>query len=236
MAQGKIDRRPTTLAEAIDALEQRDGFVAGGRTIFHIARLNLNSGKHTHLVVIEYRHPLSAESTFITLQSGNVFRAIERSSIDRREYSVELLDGGIVSLDATVTLENDAELHAVEIVPERLPYKLSPLDQKIIQAAISIAKIENAVYRSFRHGISEEDAKRIVVVDGKLIEFGEFIDRFKFIDFGKLAQVEIPSLLLLNIKGEFEKLFPTERSPSEQKISDTLTLAGFWKPKRRTKS
>ena len=228
-------RKPTTLAEAIYIVEQSYGLSERAQIVVHVRRMNLNTGQHFHLVVLEYRS-LHDESAFIPLQSGNMFRAIENLTGQRREYAADLLDGGMVSDDAVVTLQDGTTLRAVEIVPARLPYEFTPLDEKVIHAAISVAKIEGAVYRSFRHGLPEEDAKRIIDVGGKSVEFGKFVSGLKFIDFGKLAQIEIQPLLLLNIKGEFEMLFPDEKSPSEQKISDTLALSGFWKPKRRPKS
>ncbi|HAO42172.1 MAG TPA: hypothetical protein DCR53_16635, partial [Afipia sp.] len=103
------------------------------------------------------------------------------------------------------------------------------MDEKIIHAGIAAAKIEGAVYRSFRQGLSEEDAKRTMVVGDEFfefIEFGEFIEDFKFIDFGKLAQVEKRPLRLKHIQREFINLFPTAEIPSEQKVSDTLASAG----------
>lgn len=229
-------RIPTTIAEAIHTVEKKHVLSQRANIVMHVGRMNLNAGKHLHLVVLDYKPSPSNESTFIPLQSGNTFRAIEDLTGQRREYPIELLDGGLVSHDAVVTLQDGTTLRAVEVVRGRLPYKFTPMDEKIIHAAISVAKIESAVYRSFRQGLPEEDAKRIMAVGDELIEFGEFIDGFKFIDFSKLAQVEKPVLLLLNIKGKFEELFPLEKSPSEQKISNTLASAGFWKPKRRPKS
>lgn len=235
MPRNDPTRKPTTLADAIYIAEQSHVLSERAQILVHVRRMNLNSGKHLHLVVLELTSSLPDESAFIPLQSGNTFLAIDNLTGRRREYAAELLDGAKVS-NAVVTLLDGTKLRAVEIAPNRLPYELSPKDEKIIYAAISVAKIEGAVYRSFRHGLSEEDAKRIIYVESKSVEFGEFVDRLKFIDFGKLAQIEIQPLLLLNIRGEFAKLFPDEKSPSEQKISDTLSLAGFWKPKRRPKS
>lgn len=238
MTRNDPSRKPTTVAEAIHIVEQKHGLSQRAKIVMHVGRMTLNAGKHFHLVVLEYKRSLSDNSAVIPLRSGNVFRAIENVSDKRREYPVQLLDGSMVSHDAIVTLQDDTTLRAVEIVPVRLPYEFTPLDEKIIHAAISAAKIEGDVYRSFRQGLPEEDAKRTMVKGAEFfefIEFGEFIDGFKFIDFGKLAEVEKPRLKLKHVQREFIKLFPTAEIPSEQKISDTLALVGLWNPKRRPK-
>ena len=232
-------RKPTTFAKAIHVVEQSHGLSEGAQIVVHVGRMNMNAGKHLHLVVLDYKPSLFDESIFIPLQSGNTFRAIDNLTGQRDEYAVELLNGGMVSHNAVVTLQDGTTLRAVEILPVRLPYEFTPMDEKIIHAGIAAAKIEGAVYRSFRQGLSEEDAKRTMVVGDEFfefIEFGEFIEDFKFIDFGKLAQVEKRPLRLKHIQREFINLFPTAEIPSEQKVSDTLASAGFWKPKRRPKS
>jgi hypothetical protein len=239
MTRNNPIRKPTTLAEAIHIVERSPGLSERAQIVMHVGRMNLNAGKHLHLVVLDYKLSPSAESTFIPLQSGNTFRAIEDITSQRREYPIEVLDGGTVSHDAVVTLQDGTTLRAVEIIPGRLPYQFTPLDEKIIHAAISVAQIEGSAYRSFREGLPEEDTKRTVVTGAEFfefIEFGEFVDGFKFIDFGKLAQVEKPRLKLKHIQREFIKLFPAAEIPSEQKISDTLALVGLWNPKRRPKS
>lgn len=232
-------RKPTTLAEAIHVVEKSHGLSERAQIVVHVGRMNLNAGKHLHLVLLDYKLSLSDESTFIPLQSGNTFRAIENLTGQRREYAVDLLDGGMVSHDAVITLQDGTTLRSVEIIPGRLPYEFTPLDEKIIHAAISVAQIEGAAYRSFREGLSEEDAKRTVVTGAEFfefVEFGEFIDGFKFIDFGKLAEVEKPRLKLKHVQRKFIEIFPAAAIPSEQKISDTLALVGLWNPKRRPKS
>lgn len=221
MAVIEHTRKPTTLAEAIDILETSKDFQKGGEGTIHVGRLGLSSGKHFHVIVLRYR--ISTSQTIeVPFQSANWFMAIERLSTKLQQYPIELLHGAVIGMDATATLTDSRELRAIKVTPERLPYHLSTLDEKIIRAAISAAGLDNAVYRSLRHGVPKEHI--------------EYVPDLKSLDFNALAQAQQAKFPLKATERSFAKLFPTEKIPSLQKIANTLALVGLRIPKSRSKS
>lgn len=216
----KRSHKPTTLAEAMYILEASENFREGGEGSVHIGRVDLSSGKHFHIVVLKYHVP-TGQTIEVPLHSANFFMGIERSGTERQQYPIELLHGALIGADAAATLLDRRELRAVEIIPERLPYELSALDEKIIHAAINAAKLDNTVYRSLQHGAPEEHI--------------DYVPDLRFIDFNALAQARQAKFPLKAIAKSFAKLFPLEKVPSLQKIADTLALVGLRIPKSRGK-
>jgi hypothetical protein len=139
---------------------------------------------------------------------------------------MELLDGAIVGPQG-VDLASGDRIRAVELVPARLPYELSELDETIVHLAISMVPgAEDRCYRDLGEDLSVSER------DG--------IPSLRFLDFSKLSErsgraaLDIPYLKVIG--GKFEQLYPDRKTPSEQKIADALEKAGIRAPRRRPKA
>ncbi|XIA67050.1 hypothetical protein ACFIOY_15275 [Bradyrhizobium sp. TZ2] len=215
----------TTIADALDVLEAETNFKPDDRAIVWLQPLQLQT-EVVWLVSVVFECPTQDIGFVVPLRTAKAFFAIDQNTSQKRPFEMELLDGAIVGPEG-IDLASGNRVRAVEIVPARLPYELSELDEAIIHLTISmIPGAEDRCYRDLRDDLTVEERKGIPCL--------------RFIDFSKLSEgpnrpaLDVPYLKV--IRGRFEQLHPDSTTPSEQKIADALEKAGIRAPLRRPKA
>src|SRR6266850_1285845 len=212
----------TTIADALDVLEVDTNFRPGDCTIIWLQPLQLQT-EVVWLVSVVFELPAQDIGFVVPLRTAKAFFAIDQDTSQKRLFEMELLDGAIVGSKG-VDLVSGNRIRAVEIVPARLPYELSELDEAIIHLTISLIPVaEDRCYRDLRDDLAVEER--------------EGISCLRFLDFSKLSEgpnrpaLDVPYLKV--IRGKLEQLYPDRTTPSEKKIADALEKVGIRTAQRR---
>jgi hypothetical protein len=194
--EGRDRRR--TVADALDVVGQELGLNEITRAEIRLAALPLLR-----------REPIAAvQVLFPTLQwrvslpAATRFQGSDGTSVQLLE--ITRLEGAKVNSDGAVLLMDGTRLRAVEVVPARLPHKVSTLEMRILRHLIEQTHSDHC-YRSMRDGLPEHMQR--------------MTPDLRAIDYARLASIQAPPLKV--IRGYIEDHEP-ELRVSNQKISDTL--------------
>jgi hypothetical protein len=204
-----------TVADAIDVVRQVLGLNEIPRGQFEIGPLQLPSSKWTALVNVVFPDL----SCVVSLPTAARFRARKGLSSQQTELEISQLDHAEVCSDGSVLLLNGTRLRAVEVVPTRLPYEPSTLEERILRHLISLTSAESDCYRSIREGLPEHLQYQV--------------PDFRTLDYSRVRKIQAP--LLKVIRGHIEDNDPDLKA-SNQKIADALATFGVRVPKRRLRT
>jgi hypothetical protein len=154
----------------------------------------------------------------VSLPTSARFRARTRSSSRRMELEISRLDGAEVYSDSSILLVDGTRLHAVEVVPTRLPYKPSELDERILRHVISLTRADYC-YRSIREGLPEH--------------LQHEVSDLRALDYSRVRTIQAPALKV--IRAFIEDHDPGLRV-STQKIADALAKYGIRVPRPRPRA
>jgi hypothetical protein len=207
-----------TVADALEILRSKVGFDEDNRAQARIGWLKLPSTEAIGLVQVVFDAPGDDTVWVVSLPSSREFHARRPNSSQHSRFDIAGLDGAVIDSAGTVQLTGGASLHAVEIIPAKLPYTPSELDNLIVHR--TIAFIPEARERCFRR-----------LRDSVPARFRTMVPDLRFLDCSKLFGLEIPSLE--SIAAYMIESNPTGRHPSQQKIADALRKFGARVPKPR---
>jgi hypothetical protein len=109
-------------------------------------------------------------------------------------------------------------LRGVEVIPTRLPYNPSQLDERILHHVIVLTESYHC-YRSSWEGLPED--------------FQQRAPDLRRLDYGRVGAIQAPPLKV--IRAYIEDNDPGLRI-SKQKIADTLAMCGVRIPRRRPRA
>ena len=219
--------RCLTIADAIDVLVNEAGFGATDTATVHIGHLQLPCGTIVGLGMVVFEQPASTKTFYVKMATATGFTAIVARANQREHFAIEQLDEACIRESGQVTLRDGTLVRGVEVVPAKLPYELSELDQKIIHATLSeIPGAHQRCYRDLLEGLPAEH--RGILPPLLVLDFSTFRDESN----RPCLRVPSPKVIARN----FAKLFPTLDVPSATKITDTLATAGIRLTRHRRRS
>jgi hypothetical protein len=198
-----------TVADAIAVLEQSAAFGSDDTATIQVGRLQLPSGEVAGLVQVIFDLPCSEQSYVVSLPSSTHFYSRRSNSAPQE---VELLHQALVDSRAEVVLATGTSLHAVELVPARLPVEPTELDYRIVYATIAFTGGRQTGCRKLRDEPSLQD-----VIDQ--------IPDLQFLDLLRVQNLPIPSLD--SIAAYLRQTGPDLPVPSNEKIASALLNFGL---------
>jgi hypothetical protein len=215
LGQGEWKKR-RTVADAIEVLHKDAGFEGHDLAQIRLGPIRLPSGDIVSLTGIFFESAVHHKTFIVWLPTAVKFRAILRGQSVVDQFDIDRLQQATLDGAGNVALHDGTLMRAVDIIPARLPYKLSDLDCIIVSATISAIGAQDQCSYS---------------TEGLFSEHPDDDPCTGFVDCGKLAGLPIPELKV--IKGFIEDRAPGLGSLSEQKISDTLRNFGMRIPVAR---
>jgi hypothetical protein len=209
-----------TVADALDVLRTEVGFADSDHAQFRIGLGNLPPVQRVGLVQILFDHRSNAKTYVVSLPTARYFRAWHPSFSRFRRFEIAVLDGAEIHSIGQVHLTNGQTLHAVEVIPARLPLKPTPLDWCIVHDTIALINAQQGCYRSLKDELPAEQQ--------------DIIPDLQFLDCSKLSGLNIPSLR--EIASYIGDKHPSVERPSEQKIADALCKFRVRSPKPRARA
>jgi hypothetical protein len=191
-----------TLADAIDVLHNDASFEGGDRAEIRLGPMRLPSGDIVSLVGIFFESAVHQKTFIVWLPTAVSFRAILQDDSIIARFDIGRLEEATFDETGNVELREGTLMRDVEIIPSRLPYKLSGLDCVIISLTIS--------------KIGAQD-KCSYSTEGLFSEHPDDDPYIGFIDCRKLAGLRVPGLKV--IKGYIEDREPRLATLSAEKIS-----------------
>lgn len=189
-----------SVADALEALRQTQKLPQGHGAQILTIPIGLPTGQATFIVLI-VAQPLASEPAWgVALPSSNSFTARDPSR-NLVTFEITRLDRAWIDVEATVKLLDGSRLRAVNVVPTRLSYELTPLQKRIVYWTIKFIDAEARCYR----GAPSPD--------------------LGFLDYGKLHGLKLPSLKAIAryIGDQDSKL----RAISHQTIANALAACGL---------
>jgi len=203
-----------TVADALDVVRRVLGLEHPPRGQMKVGLLGLPCGNRTGLVDVIFPDL----ECIVSLPTSARFRALSGTSSEHQEFEISRVDGAEVDSDGSVRLADGARLRAVEVVPTRLPYKPSQLDERILRHVISLTRASDC-YRSIREGLPEHLQHQV--------------PDLRALDYSRVRTIQAPPLKV--IQGYIEDNDP-ECKPSIQKIADALAAFGVRVPRPRPRT
>ena len=220
LSQADRDRR-RTVSDALNVLARDAGFGSADTAEIRVGFLQLPSSEVVGLTNVYFDNRSTGKTVVVSLATAADFWAICQGEADARRFPILELDGASANNDSIVRLLDGTVLRAVEVVPAKLPRNPSELDWKIIHHVISIVKVENQCYRSFR-----EHAKPACADVPE-----EMIPEDRIIDCSALQIGNLPSLKYL--KQQIGRRDRSLKNVSHQTIADALRDFGMRIPASR---
>jgi hypothetical protein len=207
-------KKRRTVADAIEVLHREVGFEGDDRAQIRLGPMRLPSGGIVSLAGIFFESAVHQKTFIVWLPTAVKFRAVSQgqSIID----DIGRLEEATLDDAGNVDLCDGPRMRAVEIIPARLPYKLSDLDCIILSLTISKIRAQDQCSYS---------------TEGLFSEHPDDDPSIGFIDCSKLAGLGVPELKV--IKGYIEDREPRLKSLSEQTISNALRKFGMRIPVAR---
>jgi hypothetical protein len=202
------------VADALDVVRCVLGLKDPPRGQMRVGLLGLPSGNWTALVDVIFPDL----GCIVSLPTAARFRALSGTSSEHQEFEISRLDRAEVDSDGSVRLAGGAQLRAVEVVPTRLPYKPSQLEERILRHVISLTRADYC-YRSIREGLPEHLQHQA--------------PDLRALDYSRVRTIQAP--LLKVIQGYIEDNDPGCKA-STQKIADALAAFGIRVPRSRPRT
>jgi hypothetical protein len=203
-----------TVADALEVVRQTLGLneIAPGE--IRTVPLQLPSGECSTAVLVVF----ADLGCHVSLPPAARFRALSETSSQPEIFEISGLDHAEVCSDGSVLLVDGTPLRAVEVIPTRMPYELSKLEQRILQHVITLTKSYDC-YRSLREGLPEH--------------FQHMVADLRALDYSRVRTIQAPPLKV--IRAFIEDHDP-ELKVSNQKIADALAKCGVRVPRRRPRT
>jgi len=210
--EGQASRR--TIADALDVARQRLGLneIAPGE--IRIVPLQLPSGECATVVIVVF----ADLGCHVSLPPAARFTALSGISSQPEIFEISALDHAEVCSDGSVLLVDGTRLRAVEVMPTRMPYELSKLEQRILHHVITLTD-SYYCYRSLREGLPEHLQHQV--------------PDLRALDYSRLHMIQAPPLKVIQA---FIEDHDPELKVSNQKIADALAKCGVRVPRRRPRS
>jgi hypothetical protein len=215
LGEGEWKKR-RTVADAIEVLHKDVGFEGDDRAQIRLGPMRLPSGDIVSLTGIFFESAVHQKTFIVWLPTAVKFRAILQGQSVIDQFDIDRLQEATLDDAGNVELRDGTSMRAVEIIPARLPYKLSGLDCIIISLTIS--------------KIGAQD-KCSYSTEGLFSEHPDDDPYIGFIDCSKLAGLRVPELKV--IKGYIEDRKSELATLSEQTISNALRKFGMRIPVAR---
>src|SRR6202163_523068 len=138
-----------TLADAIDVFRQHADFGEDDSLKIQVGGLRLPSGNVVGLIQIAF--DCESVDHWVSLPSSVKFRARRPNSSDLTSFDIFDLDGATADSDGNVSTAGGVRLRSIEVIPARLPYQISDLDQFIVFRTIQL-HADGKCFRSLREG------------------------------------------------------------------------------------
>jgi hypothetical protein len=209
-------KKRRTVADAIEVLHKDVGFEGGDRARIRLGRMRLPSGDIVSLTGVFFESAVHQKTFIVWLPTAVKFRAIFQDQSVIHQFDIGRLEEASLDEAGNVELRDGTLMRAVEIIPARLPYKLSALECIIVSLTISKINAQDKCSYS---------------TEGMFSEHPDDDPYIGLIDCAKLAGLGVPELKV--IKGYIEDREPRLKSPSEQAISNTLRKFGMRIPVAR---
>ena len=218
------DERPKrrTVADALAVLQSLPAFSDRAKLRLAVHPLRLPSGKIVGLVDLEYH--AGDDLVFVaSLATSTKFHAARQAASQREEFDIFRLDKASAEAgNASVTLADGTSLRSVEVIPARLPYRPSELEQRIIYRFVEMRGAQDRCFPRLS--------------DRTPPAFRKFVpEHICALDCQALAQLEPP---LLKVFASYLMDHDSELSSlSSQKLADALANFGVRpiKPRPRKK-
>jgi hypothetical protein len=140
---GDSDRsKRRTIADALEILRTKADFGQDDVAEVRLGWLRLPSREVVALVCIGFESRRHQKTFLVSLPSAVSFRGKFQGNAASQAFEIDRLEGAKIDGRGHVLLSNGDQLGAVEVRPALLPYKLTPLDWKIIRQTIAILGIE----------------------------------------------------------------------------------------------
>jgi len=212
-----------TVADALSLLASCAGFGDDDAAEIRVMLMALAAGKDVGAIAVVFEVPGSDTGYSVPLPTAEYFTAYGSNGLRIRE-PVKLLNQARVDATGRVHLANGELLRGVEVKPARLPVEPTELDWRIVGVALSCCRTSEApspnerenerrvlekCYRPLRHAIPAKYAAEV-----------HMIPDVSLLDCSALKDLQVPSLEA--IAASYRQIYPQMRSPSRQKIADTL--------------
>jgi hypothetical protein len=201
-----------TVADALEVVHQTLGLNEIAPDEIRIVPLQLPSGECATVVLVVF----ADLGCHVSLPPAARFRALSGTSSQPEIFEISALDHA--DSDGSVLLVDGTRLRAVEVIPTRMPYELSKLEQQILQRVITLTESYDC-YRSLREGLPEH--------------FQHMVPDLHALDYSRVRMIQAPPLKV--IRAFIEDHDP-ELKVSNQKIADALAKCGVRVPRRRPRS
>jgi hypothetical protein len=203
-----------TVADALDVVRCVLGLENPPRGQMKVGLLGLPSGNWTALIDVTFPDL----GCIVSLPTSARFRALSGTSSEHQDFEISRLEGAEVDSDGSVRLADGARFRAVEVLPTRLPYEPSQLDERILRHVISLTRASHC-YRSIREGLPEH--------------LQDQVPDLRALDYSRVRTIQAPRLKV--IQGYIEDN-DSECKPSIQKIADALAAFGVRVPRPRPRT
>jgi hypothetical protein len=213
LGEGKRTSR-RTVADAIEVVRELLGPDDIGSPHIQVGEFELPSGQTLALADVVFPE----FGCRVSLPTSFRFKARSATKACLEEFEISRLDCAQVCPDGSVLLVDGTQLCAVEVIPAPLPLQPSELDMIILGYLVSLTQSCDCC-RSLREGVPEHLREMVPDIRGP--------------DFSRLREVKAPPLK--KIRGHIVDKNP-DLSVSNQKIADTLAMAGIRIPRRRPRS
>jgi hypothetical protein len=209
---GRTKRR--TVVDALEVVREKLGVDEITRAEISIHHLQLPSGECTGLVAVLFPDL----GCCVTLPTSARFRGLSGTSSQHQLFEISRLDRAKVNSDGSVRLVDGSWLRAVEVIPARLPYELSELEQLILRHVILLTGSYHC-YRSIREDLPEDLEPQVADL--------------RALDYSRVRTIQAPPLKV--IRGFIEDANPQVKL-SDEKIAHTLEKCGIRIRRRRPRT
>ena len=190
-----------------------------------VGSLRLLSRDVVGLVYCVFVNKATEQAFVVPLATSSTFLAKREHALERESFNIFQLNDAEIYSNGDVRLKKGVKLRAIEVMPAKLPYKLSDLDHRIIKFAVDRTGQFDRCYRN-------PFASLPAHLSLGLPEIQE-LDYSSFAENGDRPRLKIAALK--EIQADFLKANDDIKSISRQKISDALSKAGLLIPIRRPK-
>ena len=136
-------RRMRTLADALEKLHSIGSLSEDGHVDIRTMPMRLPDGDVTSCVSVLTSDPFGCG---VMMPSSASYRATTTLG-QRCRYNIVSLDGATSDALGNVELKGGAYVHNVELLPTKLHYQLTPVQEEIVRLTISFMDAEERCYR-----------------------------------------------------------------------------------------
>jgi hypothetical protein len=126
-----------TLVDALEMLRTKANFEEGDAAEIRLGMLRLPSSVIAYLVCVSFDSAIHQRTFLVRLPTASSVRARFEGKPQLQEFEITRLHGATINGQGHVRLSDGAQVRAVEIVPARLPYNITPLYWAIVRQTVA---------------------------------------------------------------------------------------------------